>query len=264
MNRRDFLRSGVLPPRELSLLLAWHFGEEGVRVHLDLDREIPRRAERRLQAAVARRREGWPMQYILGRAWFWSQPLVVGPGVLVPRPETELLVEEALRIAPQGGRVADIGTGSGAIAQALAVERPDLHITAVERSRRALRYARRNLPASVRLLEGDLLQPLTEMQDLIVSNPPYVAVDEYETLQPEVRREPRMALISGSDGLRTIRRLVREAPNHLMPEGWLLLEVGAGQSAKVAALLARQGYRDVAVQPDLAGIPRALRARRPC
>lgn len=264
MNRREFLRSAALPASELAMLLAWQTGEQRAQVYLDLDREIPRRALQRLQRAIGLRREGWPLQYVVGTAWFWSHPIRVGPGVLVPRPETELLVEEVLRLAPQDACVADIGTGSGAIALALAAERPDLSITAVDRSRRALRYARKNLAGIANVLEGDLLGPLPRVQDVIVSNPPYVPSGTLPRLQREVRREPRMALVGGTDGLRVIRRLARQSPAHLAADGWLVFEFGVGQLPAAQSLLLALGYRDVGHRADLAGIPRVIWGRRPC
>ena len=263
MTRGEFLRTGGLPPQELAQLLCAALSLDRAQIYIAPEAVIPPGALRRLRSQVRRRQEGWPLQYILGQAWFWSHALAVGPGVLVPRPETEILVQEALQRAPRGGRVADIGTGSGAIALALAAERPDLAITAVERSRRALRYARRNLAGRARLLEGDLLAPLREPQEMIVSNPPYVAAGELPKLAPDVRREPRAALAGGPDGLAVVRRLVRGAPRHLAPGGWLILEVGQGQSPQVLALLAAAGYRERFAAPDLAGVARVVGGRAP-
>ena len=264
MTRRDLLAHGGLPPRETLMLLAHALELDQVAIYRELDAEVPAAALRRVRSQIRKRQGGWPLQYLTGTAWFWSVPLAVGPGVLVPRPETETLVEAACARAPLGGRLADIGTGSGAILAAVAVERPDLKLVGVERSQIALRYARQNLEGCAQVLQGDLCAPLADRQDVIVANLPYVRSDEYADLPADVRREPRMALVSGADGLRAIRRLVRQAADHLTPGGWLLLEVGAGQSREVAGLLARRGFQDMVSQEDLAGIERVVGGRWTC
>ncbi|MDA8344353.1 MAG: peptide chain release factor N(5)-glutamine methyltransferase [Thermaerobacter sp.] len=258
MTRAEFLRSGQLPQQELAQLLCAAIGVDRAQLYIEPRLEVPAMAARRLKSQVARRQEDWPIQYLLGQAWFWSRPLVVGPGVLVPRPETEIVVQEMLARAPVGGRVADIGTGSGAIALAVGIERSDLRIVAVERSRRALRYARQNLAGIADVLEGDLFAPLREPQDVIASNPPYVRERDYAMLPPDVRHEPRGALVGGADGLTVVRRLVRGAPGRLAKGGWLILEVGAGQEEEVLSLLERGGFTERFVQEDLAGIPRVV------
>ncbi len=261
MTRGEFLGKAELPRPELVQLLCAQLGLERAQVYLAPEQEIPPADLRHLSEQVTRRRDGWPLQYLVGSAWFWSQRLRVGPGVLVPRPETETLVQEAIERAPVGGRVADIGTGSGAIALALGMERPDLRITAVEKSRLALRYARENLAGIADVLEGDLLAPLREPQEMIVSNPPYVALSQYAELPADVRREPRGALLGGADGLSVVRRIVRGAPGRLAGGGWLLLEVGQGQSAAVQELMAGAGFQDLFAQADLAAIPRVVGGR---
>lgn len=264
MTCRELLGSGELPPRELLILLSHHLGVDQAAIYRDIDRPLPALVLRRLQREIAKRREGWPLQYLTGKAWFWSLPLEVGRGVLVPRPETETLVEAACSRAPAGGRLADIGTGSGAILAAVAVERPDLQLVGVERARLALRYAERNLEGLAEVCQGDLCAPLAQRQDVIVANLPYIRLDEYGDLPADVRREPRTALVSGKDGLAAVRRLVRQAPEHLVPGGWLLLEVGAGQSSDVAALLAHRGFEEIFRQQDLRGIERVVGGRWPC
>lgn len=261
MTRRQFLGAGPLPPAERLILLCWALDIDRTDAYLHLDKPIPAHKAAALSAAVRRRAAGWPLQYLTGEAWFYSLRLRVGPGVLVPRPETETLVEEAIHRLPQGGLVADIGTGSGAIALALKTARPDLEVTAVEHSRRALRYARQNLGESVRLLEGDLLGPLPEPQDMIVSNPPYIGLPERDSLAPDVRHEPHAALFAGFDGLAVIRRLTRGARRHLRPQGWLLVEIGSTQGEAVRELFDRHGYSDVFLRHDLAGLPRVVGGR---
>ena len=264
MTAREILAAGELPQREILILLAHALDVDQAAVYRDLDRPLPAEPLRRIRRQIARRREGWPLQYLTGQAWFWSRPLQVGRGVLVPRPETETLVEAACRRAPSGGRLADIGTGSGAILAAIAAERPDLRLVGVERSAVALRFAEQNLDGLAQVLQGDLCAPLGEPQSVIVANLPYVTTDEMEALPRDVQREPRMALLGGKDGLALIRRLVQDAPSHLVPGGWLLLEVGRGQSDAVAQLLERRGFLDIFRQEDLWGVERVVGGRLPC
>ena len=218
---------------------------------------------------VARRARGEPLAYITGQKEFWSLPLRVTPDVLVPRPETELLVERALALLPAAApvRVADLGTGSGAIALALAHERPHWQVTATDRSPAALEVARGNALAlglaRVRFLQGDWLAPLAgERFDLLASNPPYIGASEPALADPALRHEPIGALCSGPDGLEDLRALIAAAPDHLLPGGWLLLEHGATQGEAVCALFASQGWTRVRCHADLAGKPRVSEARR--
>ena len=264
MTLRELLNARELPPREMLILLSHHLGVDQAQIYRDLDRPLEPQVLRHIRQDAERRRAGWPLQHLTGRAWFWSLPLDVGRGVLVPRPETETLVEAACKRAPAGGALADIGTGSGAILAAMSVERPDLRLTGVEKSPVALRYAARNLEGRAEVLLGDLCAPLAGAQDVIVANLPYVRLDEYAKLPDDVRHEPRMALVSGADGLAAIRRLVRQGPAHLRPGGWLLLEIGAGQADAVAEMLGRQGFLDIFRQEDLSGIERVVGGRRPC
>ncbi len=187
--------------------------------------------------------------------------------MLVPRPETETLVEAVLALlaGKRAPSVADIGTGSGAIAVAIAHERPDARVVAVDRSADALAVARMNAAANgvaIELHEGDLLAPLRGQFDAIASNPPYIADGELATLQPEVQREPKAALLAGPDGLAVIRRLVAEAPPLLAEGGALAMEVGAGQAPSVADLMRAHQFRGVDVKRDLAGIERVVIGRR--
>ncbi len=224
---------------------------------------------------IARRARGEPLAYITGVKEFWSLPLQVTPDVLVPRPETELLVERALALLPARGAdggpapsVADLGTGSGAIALALAHERPHWQVTATDRSAAALAVARGNALrlglASVRFLQGDWLAPLAgERLDLLASNPPYIAAGDPALADPALRHEPAGALCSGPGGLEDLRALISTAPAHLLPGGWLLLEHGATQGEAVCALFASQGWTRVRCHADLAGRPRVSEASWP-
>lgn len=222
----------------------------------------------RFDTALARRTAGEPMAYISGTREFWSLELSVSPATLVPRPETEVLVERALREIPRRAalRLLDLGTGSGAIALALARERPLCEVTAIDASEDALAVAELNarelaLP-NVRCLLGDWTAPVRDERfDLIVSNPPYVRADD-----PALERltfEPAAALVAGADGLDAIRRLATECIPILVADGWLMIEHGADQQEAVASLLADNGWRDIECQRDYAGLPRVSAARAP-
>jgi release factor glutamine methyltransferase len=217
----------------------------------------------RFEALVARRARREPVAYILGRRAFRDLELAVDPRVLVPRPETELLVEAALEL-PRGARVLDVGTGSGAVALALKHERRDLAVTGSDVSADALAVARANgerLGLDVAWRRADLLGGAGGPWDAVVANPPYVAADELPALAPEIaRHEPRAALEAGEDGLQVIWRLVPELAGAGVP--WVALEVGLGQAAAVGERLAGAGYAHTEARADLAGIPRVVVARR--
>ncbi len=232
--------------------------------------ELDEAAARRALALAERRAAGEPLQYVVGLAGFRRVELEVGPGVFIPRPETELVAERALARLPQGGLVVDVGTGSGAIALAMADERPDASVWATETSPEALAWARKNkdrLGLEVELVECDLFAGLpgrlSGAVDLVVSNPPYVATREAGLLGVEVAdHEPDVALFGGPDGLAVIERLVHDALAWLCPGGWLVLEIGERQGRAVQELLERGGYEEAAVFKDLAGRDRIAEARR--
>jgi release factor glutamine methyltransferase len=253
---------------EAQLLLAHVLGVSRSHVMTELEHIPEADLSRRYAGLVERRAAGEPLAYILGQKEFWSLPLKVGPGVLVPRPETELLVERALALRPQpAGRLADLGTGSGAIALALAMERPQWEISATDVSAEALATAQANAAAlnlhQVKFLRGDWFEPLRGRTfDLIVSNPPYVAEGDPAMQDPTLGFEPRIALTPGRDALQSLREIIRAAPAHLERGGWLLLEHGAGQAADVAGELVGQGFRSVRSHRDLAGHERATEAQR--
>ncbi len=225
-----------------------------------------------MRALVERRAAGEPIQYITGETEFYRLPIQVNRDVLIPRPETELLVEKALELASlfRWPRVLDVGTGSGAIAVALAHEWPEAAVTATEISERALKLARHNaehleLANRIRFLQGDLLAPVAgEEFDLVVSNPPYVADRDRESLSIEVRDfEPAQALFAGEDGMDVYRHLIPAAFGALVPGGFLLLEIGYDQAELVRALIQAAGFEQVEFTPDLQGILRVAIARRP-
>lgn len=233
--------------------------------------EGPRRLLDRL--VERRRRGGEPLQYITGRQAFRGLELLVGPGVMIPRPETEMVVEQALsRLAGiSSPRVVDLCTGSGAIALAVATERPDSVVWATEISDEALAWARRNLERAeadnVTLLQGDLLGPLPEWfegsVDLVVANPPYLSVVEVQVAPPEVRdHEPREALMAGPTGLELAARVVTEACEWLAPGGWLVMETSPTQAERLRALM-HAHYTHVDIHRDLAGMLRIAEGRRP-
>ncbi|MDX1655875.1 MAG: peptide chain release factor N(5)-glutamine methyltransferase, partial [Candidatus Competibacteraceae bacterium] len=232
---------------------------------------IPEAGQRaRFQELLQRRLRGEPVAYILGRREFWSLSLAISPAVLVPRPETELLVVAALSRLPEDtpATVADLGTGSGAVALAIARERPQLSVTATDLVPAALAVAEQNARqlglTNLRFQQGSWCQALgQERFDLIVSNPPYIPEQDPHLGQGELRFEPRNALVAGPDGLEAIRAIAACAPAHLHPGGWLILEHGYDQGPRVAELLRHQGLVEVVSHSDLAGHDRVALGRRP-
>lgn len=230
-------------------------------------------AAQRYDRLLGERVQRIPLAYLTGEREFWSLRMHVDHRVLVPRPETETLVEAALERVGPGARVADVGTGSGAIVIALARELVSGVFIGTDRCASALEVARANaaahgLAASIEFLEGDLLAPLCGLPgllDALVSNPPYIPTAELRHLQPEVRDfEPRAALDGGPDGLALIARIIAGAPPLLRRgRGWLLLEIGAGQADAVRALLLQTGgFEEISTRRDLAGVERVVAARR--
>ena len=223
---------------------------------------------RRLTQLLARRRGGEPMAYVLGEREFWDMTLAVTPAVLIPRPETELLVEQALvHINAHGrSRVLDLGTGSGAIAIAIARERPLAEVCATDACVKALSVAQRNVasccPGRIELRRGHWFEPVAgERFDVVVSNPPYVASNDPCLQYGEVAHEPRLALDGGSDGLHAYRQLLAKASEHLVNGGHLLFEHGFEQSEALRQLLATSGFQAIDTACDLAGHPRVTSAR---
>ena len=234
------------------------------------DDAVEAAARERFEALLSRRAAGEPVAYLTGTQGFWSLDLRVTPATLIPRPETERLVELALARLPADApcRVADLGTGSGAIALAIARERPMAAVVATDASKAALAVAvanaQRNGIDNTWFRRGDWCEALgRDRFDLIASNPPYIALADPHLDQGDLRHEPPDALASGDDGLDAIRRIVRDAPAHLAPAGWLLLEHGWDQGQAVRALMAAAGFVEVATEPDLEGRDRVTLGRRP-
>ncbi|MET0067562.1 MAG: peptide chain release factor N(5)-glutamine methyltransferase [Candidatus Thiodiazotropha sp.] len=223
------------------------------------------------ETLIQRRRSGEPLAYITGEREFWSLNLRVTPDTLIPRPDTELLVERALARLDPGttARVADLGTGSGAIALALCRERPGLRIDATDRISAALEVARENARGlgctRIDFHPGDWCQALPEgaVYHLLLSNPPYIEAGDPHLSQGDLPREPLNALVSGADGLDDIRQIVRQAPGRLQPGGWLILEHGYRQAEAVQACLLAVGLESVTSHRDLAGQPRVTEGRWP-
>ena len=256
--RDDALRRGI-NPRDVDLLLSDLLGKSLSYLYAHGELMVD---PAQLDARLARRYAGVPLQYIRGHTEFYSRDFVVDERVLIPRPETELLVETALQRAEERARVVDIGTGTGCIAITMERERPDLRVLAVDRSLGALAVAHLNrtrLQSRIALAASDLLGSVCGTFDLIVSNPPYVPFGEYEQLDVEVRiHEPRMALTPGPTGTEIIERILDEAHARLAPRGAIILEVGYGQEEAIRTLAARKRWHVDAFLPDLAGIPRVV------
>jgi len=258
------------PRLEAELLLAEASGLARTRLIAWPEELVKPAVEKAFRELVNRRRDGEPIAYILGRQEFWSLELCVTPDTLIPRPETELLVEVALDLLPATAplRVLDAGTGSGAIAAALTHDRPSWMVIALERSDAAAQVARGNLRrltgGNTWVVRGDWLAPVGPRSlDAVISNPPYVPESDLHLTRGDLRFEPRCALVGGRDGLSAIRRLAAEAAFCLRPGGFLAFEHGTDQGPAVRRILSDTGYADIETCRDLAGHERVTSARLP-
>jgi release factor glutamine methyltransferase len=265
LGAEELARVSETPRLDAELLLAHATGRTRAALLASSERDVEPAAAARFVALVERRACGEPLAYLTGEREFYSLPLAVSPDVLIPRPETELLVELAVAAASmlQQPAVLDVGTGSGAIALALKQQRPAARVTATDLSTAALAIARGNaarLALDVRFIESRWFEALgAEMFDVIVSNPPYVRTAD---VRGALEFEPRLALDGGSDGFDSYRELLAAAPQHLAARGVLLLEHGYDQRAEVTRLAAASGWRVAAAHDDLAGMPRVLELLR--
>ena len=251
-----------LPLIECELLLGQVMTLSRAQILAYPEREISTDALQQLQPVIQQLREGKPFAYITGSREFWGLDLRVTTDVLIPRPETELLVELAVELAPQGGNMIDLGTGSGAIAIAVKTERPDLAVTAIDSSCAALKVARDNacqLKVDVTFHQQSWLLGSNSPWDIIVSNPPYIADNDPHL--PHLLAEPRQALVAGRDGLDDIRQIVSQASQQLNPGGYLLIEHGYDQAADVQQLMSAAELVNVHCRKDLAGINRVTLAQ---
>lgn len=266
---RHSLGGGPAAALEADLLLAHVLGVNRAWLFANPAQDVTPPNQQVFMELIARRSAGEPIAYLVGVREFWSLPLRVTPDVLIPRPETELLVETALRFIPPGAawRVADLGTGSGAVALAIACERPACEVHATELSAAALAVAARNVdtiaPGRVQLHHGSWLEPLQGLFRVIVANPPYVATGDPHLAEGDCRFEPGLALSPGPDGLEAIRRIARDALPCLEPGGLLAFEHGYDQGESARQLLRALGYRHIETGQDLEGRDRVTSGRKP-
>jgi release factor glutamine methyltransferase len=270
---RDFAERGVDAPRlDAELLVAHALRMDRVGLYLDMERPLSADELARVRALVQRRRQREPVAYILGTREFFGRAFEVGPAVLVPRPDTETLVERALEVLPKGpARILDLCTGSGIIAISLAASRPDVDVDATDVSKEALEVAGRNAERHavgdrIAWHLGDLFAavPAGRLYDLVTANPPYISEGELPTLAPEVARwEPRLALAAGVEGLDVLERIAAGVPEVLRPGGAVLVEVGLGQASSVCQALEAAGLHAVRAHRDLGGVERVVEGRAP-
>ena len=257
----------LLPRTEADMLLCRALDIPRSHIYAFPERTVGTTRAERLASWVSRRRKGEPVAYILGERGFWGLDLTVTPDVLIPRPDTETLVAAALPLIRADAHVLDLGTGSGAVALAIASERPDVHMVATDIDPRCIALCQHNaeqlgLPIEVRL--ADRFDGIEGRFDVVVSNPPYVANDDDHLRRGDLRFEPPHALRGGTNrGIDFIAALVREAPDHLEPGGWLCVEHGCDQARAVRQLFLDSGFADLRNYRDLADRPRAITGQRP-
>jgi release factor glutamine methyltransferase len=273
-----FRRAGLTTPRlDAEVLLAETLAMDRVGLYTHFDRPLQPEELTRFKKLIRRRLQHEPVAYIIGKREFWSLTFKVTPDVLIPRPETEILVAEALKVLAhpekkeRNSRILEVGTGSGAISVALAKELPAASLVATDLSEKALSIAQENasrhgVRERIHFLQGDLFGPLEKGSafDLIITNPPYIAQDDFPSLPPDVRNfEPRVALDGGKDGLTFFRNVLPRVGEFLSPEGWFLAEIGAGQEQKIRQIAQENDqFASCDFVPDLSGIKRVFKAQK--
>jgi release factor glutamine methyltransferase len=273
LSTRELAASGSPSPRlDAEVLLMYFLKIDRVQLYMHPERELTKDVCAGFFPWIERRRRGEPVAYITGQKEFWSLPFEVNRDVLIPRPETECLIEEVLRRCDRGAdrlRIIDIGSGSGAIGVVLAKELRTARVTVTDISRGALASARRNadrhgVTGQMEFLEGHLFASAVGAFDIIVSNPPYIPDDVYPLLPEGIRAfEPREALVAGPDGAAFHRMIIREGEGRLLPGGWIFLEIGEGQRGLVEALFQERGlYDSIGFRADYGGLDRVAAARR--
>jgi release factor glutamine methyltransferase len=266
-----FGKKGVEQPRlSIEHLLADTLGKKRIELYLEFDRTLSEQELEPLREKVRRRAEGEPLQHLLGHWDFFGRTFKTDRRALIPRSETELLVETVLKefktCAEPGNRLVDVGTGSGILAITLALERPDLEVSAVDLSEDALALARENAERfgvldRITFRCTDLLDQIAGPFDWVVANLPYIPTGEFHTLQREVKFDPTCALDGGKDGLTIIKRLIESVPGKIVSNGLIALELGQGQAEEVSGFMADQNYRDISIRKDYQGVERLLIAR---
>lgn len=249
------------PLLDAQILLAHVLEQSRTYLYTWPEKEVPAAQCRRFAELIERRRKGEPVAYLTTSRDFWSLSLAVSPATLIPRPDTELLVEKALELLlPDNADALDLGTGTGAIALALACERPNWWIAAVDREAGAVDLARHNATlnglTNVQVEQSDWFSNIHDRFDLIVSNPPYVAEDDPHLFEGDVRFEPKTALVAGDQGYADLHHIIIQGRQFLKSSGWLLVEHGADQGDRVRGIFGAAGYQAVATFADLAGLPR--------
>lgn len=266
---RQLTATTVSPALDAEVLLAWVLGKDRSYLRAWHDRALKDEEFEQFSSMIKARVQGIPVAYLIGSREFWSRDFIVGPGVLIPRADTELLIELALKLMPPDRvlDVIDLGTGSGIIAITLAAERPLAKLTATDKSAPALAIAKQNAEKhqvdNVSFLRSDWFDNVPADQfDLILSNPPYIAESDPHLSEGDLRFEPKSALVADEDGLKDIKAIASAALDYLKTKGHLLLEHGYAQAAEVQAILKDLGYHDIETYPDLAGHPRVTVGRK--
>lgn len=267
----DILKSKNLPTLEVEILLAEALQSERTQIRAYPDRELTAEEELNFKELLERRYEGEPIAYILGHKEFWSMDFIITPSVLIPRPDSELLVELVLEELTENSKdyILELGTGSGAIALAIASERKKLQIIATDESKDALEIAKENAKKfkikNVSFVQGDWFEAFKSEHkfNLILSNPPYVAYNDPHLMTGDLRYEPHNALVAGRDGMSDIHKIVSSAANYLTPNGWLYIEHGYDQEHLVQDEFVMHGYKEIQCHRDLSGVPRVTVGQKP-